>query len=185
MSETLNSSSHNKLPNVEKHEAKEKLNNIREKLNERAEKLSPSEQKKDQLDARKEVEKLAISGKEVASSNSEKKSSHKTVHRSHKKLTYKATMRRVEANLPVYQRKFSRVINNDKIDKVSNIASKTIARPSGILGAGVVAFTALVIVSFYASKYGWEVSNSTFIVFLAIGWISGSLVEAVYKFIKK
>jgi len=73
MSETLNSSSHNKLPNVEKHEAKEKLNNIREKLNERAEKLSPSEQKKDQLDARKEVEKLAISGKEVASSNSREK----------------------------------------------------------------------------------------------------------------
>jgi hypothetical protein len=172
-------------PKVEAHEAKEQLDKMAEKLKDSAEKERNKETSGERKSAREIAEKEAISGKEVAPGGSEKKSSKAPVHRSHKQMTYKATMRRVEGKLPAYQRTFSKVINNDTVDKVSNIASKTVARPSGLLGGGAVAFVALLIVTFYASRYGWEVSGSEFIVFMIAGWALGLLVEGVLKLVRR
>ena len=169
------------LKSPENHEAKEQLDKLGEKLRNRAEKEASGENSAERKKMRNTAEKEAISGKEKAPNGSERKSSREPVHRNHKKLTYKATMRRVESKLPAYQRNFSKVINNDTVDKVSNISSKTVARPSALMGGGVVAFLALLIVTIFANRYGWEVSGSEFIVFMIIGWTLGLLAEGVYK----
>ena len=185
MSEKLSGSQHEKAPKVDNKEAREQLDKMAEKLKDSAEKERRGERGGEKKEARHTAEKEAISGKERAPSGSEKKSQSGPVHRSHKQMTYKATMRRVESRLPSYQRTFSKVINNDKVDKVSNIASKSVARPSGLLGGGVLAFLALLITTIYANRYGWEVSNSVFMVFVVIGWAIGLMVEAVYKAIRR
>ncbi len=185
MSEKLSGGQHEKAPKVENKETKEQLDKMAEKLRENAEKEASKEHGAERKSAREAAEKEAISGKEAAPDGSEKKSSRQPVHRNHKQMTYKATMRRVEGKLPSYQRSFSKVINNDTVDKVSNVASKTVARPSGIIGGSVVAFLALLIVTFYASRYGWEVSGSEFIVFLVVGWALGLMAEAVLKLVRR
>ena len=185
MSEKLAGGKHEKAPKVESKEAKEQLDKMAERLKDSAEKEASKEKVGEKLKAREVAEKEAISGKETAPDGSEKKSAKEPVHRSHKQMTYKATMRRVEGKLPGDQRQFSKVINNDKVDKVSNIASKTVARPSGLLGGGVVAFLALLIVTFYASRYGWEVSGSEFVIFVLVGWAVGLVVEALYKVVRR
>ncbi len=185
MAEKLSGSQHEKAPKVESHEAKEQLDAMAEKLRNKAEKEASKERGVEKKAAHEVAEKEAISGKETAPGGSEKKSSKQPVHRSHKQMTYKATMRRVEGKLPSYQRRFSQVINNDKVDKVSNVASKTIARPSGLMGGGIVAFVALLVVTFYASRYGWRVSGSEFIIFVLIGWAGGLMAEGVVKAVKR
>lgn len=186
MSEKMSDGSQQeKSPKLEATAANEQLGKMAERLKENAEKEASKENAGEQLKARKSAEHEAISGKETAPGSGEKKSSKEPVHRSHKQMTYRATMRRVEGKLPAYQRQFSRVINNDTVDKVSNIASKTVARPSGLLGGGVVAFLALLVVTFYASRYGWEVSGSEFIVFVMLGWAAGITAEGLFKLIRR
>ena len=185
MSENLSGGQHEKLAPKESMEAKEQLEHMAEKLKDSAEKEASKERGGEKLKARETAEKEAISGKEQSPAGSEKKSAKEPVHRSHKQMTYRATMRRVEGKLPGYQRRFSKVINNDTVDKVSNITSKTVARPSGLLGGGVVAFLALLIVTIYASRYGWEVSGSEFIIFVVVGWAIGLVAEAIYKLIRR
>lgn len=170
----------------ENHElGKDQLEKAAERLKERAEKEAEKDRTHEKHEARKSAEHEAISGKEHAPGGSEKKSKKEPVHRSHKQMTYKATMRRVEGRLPAYQRGFSRFVNNDRVDKVSNVASKTVARPSGLLGGGVVAFVALLVVTFYASRYGWEVSGSEFVIFVAVGWVLGLIAELVLKLVRR
>ena len=185
MAEKLSGGQHEKAPKVESKESKEQLDKMAERLKENAEKEASKERGGEKKTAREAAEKEAISGKETAPSGSERKSSREPVHRSHKQMTYKATMRRVEGKLPGYQRTFSRVINNDTVDKVSNIASKTVARPSGLMGGGIVAFLALLIVTYYANRYGWVVSGSEFIVFVIVGWALGLMAEAVIKTVRR
>ena len=172
-------------PKVEAQENREQLDKMAEKLKANAEKEASKERGGEKKSARETAEKEAISGKETAPGGSEKKSKKAPVHRSHPPNTPNTTMRRVEGKLPGYQRTFSKVINNDTVDKVSNITSKTVARPSGLLGGGVIAFLALLIVTLYASRYGWEVSGSEFIVFVILGWAAGLLIEGVLKLIRR
>lgn len=177
-------SSREKAPEVDNKEAQEKLDAIGEKLRNSAEKEQNKERAGEKLEAKQTAEKLAISGKEKAPGSSEKQG-QKSVHRNTKKQTYTATMKRVESKLPAYQRTFSRVINNDAVDKVSNVAGRTIARPSGIAGAGIFAFLALGVVSYVANRYGFTTSGSEFIVFIAVGWAAGLLAEGIVKLIKR
>lgn len=185
MSESIKHSGPEKAPKLEQKEAKGKLDQMREKLSQSAEKAKSGEHNKEKTEARQTAEKLAISGKEQAPSGSENKQDNEPVHRSLKKQTYKATMKRVEAKLPNYQRKFSKVINNNTVDKVSNVASKTVARPSAMLGGGLVAFVALLATTYYAGKYGWQVTGSEFFVFVLVGWAGGLTVEGIIKLVRR
>lgn len=185
MSEGLKQSSNEVKRHRDNLESSGQIEKLRNQLEKSAEKESQNNHEKEATEARSKVEKLAISGKEQAPSGAENKQDSQTVHRSIKKQNYKTTMRRIESRLPSYQRQFSRVINNPSVDKVSAVAAKTVARPSGIIGAGSIAFFALLIISYYANRYGWQLSGSEFTIFVAIGWALGLLTEAILKLIKR
>ena len=173
-------------PNFEQPKAtREQLNKAAELLRSRAEKEATSSERKEATrEAHKKAEKEAISGKEHVSS-SEKKQQHQPIHRNHKKQTYKATMQRVEAKLPAYQRIFSQVINNNTVDAISHVAARTVARPSALLGGGVVAFLALIAITYYANSIGFEVSTGSFVVFVFVGWGLGLTIEALIKLLRR
>lgn len=187
MSEKLTPKGPESISDAESKEVRKQLEKMAEKLRNEAEKESKShERKRDAIEARKSAENEAISGKEKAPSASEKKRQREPVHKHVKKQTYKATMRRVESKLPAYQRTFSRVINNDTVDKVSNVAGRTVARPSAILGGGVIAFLGLGIVTLVANSQGFPVnSGAVFISLLLIGWAVGLIVEGIYRAVRR
>lgn len=140
----------------------------------------------EKIKAKKEVEQ-ALSGAEkgpVGAERSEKRARSAT--RGAKKQQYQATMRRVEARLPAYQRRFSRIIHNPTVDAVSNVTSKTIARPSGLLGGAVASFLGLLFIYLNARRIGFEYpSGSAFIFFISIGWLVGILVEYIVVAVRK
>lgn len=182
MSEHVKPSSHESAPRLEAHEAQSQLERLGKELESSAEKEKQSvDQDQEKHDARKSIDKLAISGKEKAPGNSEKQRQRGHTPRSLKKQTYQATMNRVEAKLPAYQRTFSRIINAEPVDKVSTVAAKTVARPSGILGGGLSAFIGLIAVTYFAQSVGFEVKASTFLILLAAGWLVGLAVEGLYR----
>jgi hypothetical protein len=167
------------------HESKAQLDKLAERLKNDAEKApDKKERSQEAVRAGKSAEKLATASKELAPKSKEKEAQPEPVNHGIKKQTYRATMNRVEARLPAYQRTFSRFINNDFVDKTSNIAAKTVARPSALLGGGLTAFVGLVIVTYYANTLGFEISGSEFILLVAIGWAAGLVVEGLYKGIK-
>lgn len=186
MSESLRPESKEQAPKLENTEARAQLEKLGRQLEAGAEKEQrESDQKHEKESARKTIEKLAISGKEQAPSGSEKQRQKGTTPRAHKKQTYRATMNRIESQLPAYQRTFSRFINAEPVDKVSTVAAKTVARPSGLLGGGVIALIGLVIVTIFAANIGFEVKPITFVLFLVAGWALGLIVEAIYRLFKK
>lgn len=170
----------------ESQEVRERLDKLGEKLSKKAEKASAEHSPETEKEAAREsIEKHAISSKEQRPGGSEEKSQKEPVTRGHKKITYRATMKRVESKLPKYQRTFSKIINNDTVDAVSAVTAKTVARPSGILGGSLAAFLGLALVTFYANRLGFDVSPAFFIVLLFIGWFAGLLTELVYNAVKR
>lgn len=185
MSESLKHDSKESLPLVESGEAQQQLEKLGRQLEKSAEKeQSEAIQHQEKENARKSVEKLALSGKEKAPQHSERKRQKGTTHRSHKKQTYRATMNRVESQLPAYQRTFSRFINSEPVDKISTVTAKTVARPSAMLGSGVASLIGLLIITYFATSIGFEIKPITFIGLLAVGWLIGIIVEVLYKGIK-
>lgn len=185
MSEKQLPNSSEKLASVESHEAAKQLEKAAEHLRQRAEQEAVSREtvEQEKQAVRTEAQKEAISGRER--SNGSERHQQAQVHRSVKQQTYRATMRRVEAKLPAYQRTFSRFVNNANVDKISNVTARTVARPSGVLGSGVVAVVVMIAVTYYAHTLGFTVSSSVFVVALLIGWIIGLMCEAVWRMIKR
>ena len=99
------------------------------------------------------------------------------VTRELKAIQYKETMRYVRRHLSPRQRKFSSFIHAPSIEKVSEVGAKTIARPSGLLGGGLIAFVGSISVLYVARQYGFEVPNSLFIALFIVGFGIGLLGE--------
>jgi hypothetical protein len=174
-----------KQPKVEAKEAKgealehsaEKQRSIEKKLKAES-KEAAKKHSGEKLKAKQEIEQ-ALSGKEKAPSGAEKAEKRPRSATKHvKKEQYKATMRRVEGRLPAYQRGFSKVIHNPVVDAVSNVAGKTVARPSGLLGGAIAAFIGLLVIYLNARRIGFEYpSGAAFIFFISVGWLSGVMIE--------
>ncbi len=161
-----------------------------EKLRNKLEKEASAAEKKDHKEiheTRKTVESQAISGKEIQSKNSEKTNEPQNITKAEKTRTYKSTMNRVQNQLPATSKTFSKFIHSPVVEKTSTALSTTVARPSGILGAGVIGFVLFTTILYFAKRNGFAVpSNSTlFILVLIGGWVAGLLIEAVFKTLKK
>lgn len=160
-----NKHNHETLPN------NERLNEVIEagkhSRNEHAEAL-------DQI--RHNIDKQAKNA-EKAPTNQEQQRPVQHVTKELKNIRYKETMRYVRRHLTPRERKFSSVIHNPTIEKVSEVGAKTIARPSGLLGGGIVALLGSVITLYIARQYGFEVPNSLFMALFIIGFGVGLIAE--------
>lgn len=95
-----------------------------------------------------------------------------------KHASYQSTLKQIQQKLPTKRsRAFSRIIHQPVIESVSEVASKTVFRPSVTLGAGLGAFLGGSIIYFVARHYGFTLSGSEFILAGVAGAGIGIVME--------
>lgn len=98
--------------------------------------------------------------------------------------TAEQTLLKVQKNLPPIQRQFSRVVHNPVIETVSNIAGGTVARPSGLLSAGVFSLISSLVVVMICRFYGYEYNFVIGMAFFVLGFLVGLAIEFLIKLLK-
>lgn len=166
-------------PEAQKHHEK-----LKEQLESNAEKAHKSNELLE--DARREVHETAISGTELAPKHSEKKSQSTLAPktRAEKNKSFNTTMHHVRKDLSTPERTLSKIIHQPTIERVSDIAGKTVARPSGIIGAGIATCIGLSLIFGIAKYAGFPLSGSEMPLLIVIGMAIGLFAEWVYKSIK-
>ncbi len=97
----------------------------------------------------------------------------------------RTTLERLRQQLPTYDRVFSRIVHAEPVERISEVAGVTIARPSGVLGAGLTALLGLVFVVWIAKRTGFALSGGEFFVLLIIGWVLGVTGEFGYRLVQR
>lgn len=97
----------------------------------------------------------------------------------------KQSLNKIQKELPSYQRGFSKFIHNSKVDKISEATGATIARPSGLLTAGIFSFIASLGVLTVCRYFGYEYNFLIGLVSLGAGFFVGLFFEGIIKVFKK
>lgn len=91
-----------------------------------------------------------------------------------------ATMQEVRTHMSGPSRTFSKVIHNKTVEKISDVAGNTIARPNAILSGAILAFALTLGVYLVAKNMGYTLSGFETIGAFALGWALG----LAYDFLK-
>jgi len=85
-----------------------------------------------------------------------------------------------------YQRTLSKLIHQPAVSKVSEVGSKTVSRPSGLLGGGIVALAGSLGYYLLAKHIGFTYNYAIFFMLFVVGFAVGLLLELlIYTFSKK
>lgn len=134
---------------------------------------------------RSKIEKAALSSEEVrakaehAKPHRPKKDEY--VSRETKKLVYQRTLLTVRRRLSPMARATSKIIHRPAVEVLSEAAGKTVARPSGLLGGGLVAFTGTAAYYYVTRHYGYPYRPSVFLFLLVAGFLIGWFLEGILK----
>jgi len=144
---------------------------------EQAEKHLGAEREKRELDLARDKEKAA----EKQAEKVPEKKDPKSYTPAQKKTVYKTQMKHVQAQLPRGSRAFSKVIHNTAVEKVSDVAGKTIFRPSALVGGAVTGLVLGGSVYVIAQFYGYSsfVESWMLPILLIIGAVLGVAVELI------
>ncbi len=102
-----------------------------------------------------------------------------------KDTAYDRTMVRVQKKLALPDRALSKLIHSPLIDKPAEVAGKTIARPSGMLGGALFSLIGTSLVLWLARKYGYEYNYLIALLTFAAGIVLGLLVEGIYRLLRQ
>lgn len=163
-----------------KQEAEALQEHLSERKHEAAEK-NAEDREHQESSARNEIDRIALEKKTVE----EKPRVNKTPERAqnskiNRKSAYKSIVKQTQAELSPASRAFSKVLHNPVIEKTSEIAASTVARPNAILSGAVFAFILTLLVYVIARSNGYPLSGSETIAAFIGGWIIG----VVYDFFK-
>lgn len=129
------------------------------------------------------VEQQAISGKELNVGDKTTESSQQTFgHTKHLKAdAFKRAQKNIRSNLSAPDKVMSKLIHQPVIDSVSNAASKTVARPSVLLGGGIGAFAGSAALLYLAKHNGFTYNYTVIFVLFIGGFFVGALAELLIK----
>lgn len=102
------------------------------------------------------------------------------IGRKERDASFNSTMREVQGQMSGPSRAFSKVIHNKTVEKVSEAAAATIARPNAILSGALLAFILTLAVYIVARNMGYVLSGFETIGAFVVGWIIG----VGYDFVK-
>lgn len=102
------------------------------------------------------------------------------IRKSDRDASFNATMQEVQGQMSAPSRAFSKVIHNKAVEKVSDVAGSTVARPNAILSGAVFAFVITLGVYLIAKYYGYVLTGFETIGAFLVGWAIG----IVYDFLK-
>lgn len=132
------------------------------------------------------VERARQDAKEVFSKESgkEKRSGSETDGRivrratkSQKQAHYKTTMKQIQSEMSAPARTFSKFIHNPAVEKTSDAAAATVARPNAILAGSICAFIVVLAVYLIAKHYGYVLSGFETIGAFVLGWAIGLIYD--------
>lgn len=156
---------------------------------EQAEKLRPGEpdpQKKQAealADAREDIVETAqesgVASEALRSANEQTSPANHPmqINRELRGITLKRELNNIQRKLPAPARALSKVIHQPAVRAVSEAAGKTVSRPSGLLGGGLVAFLGTSGYLYLAKHMGFEYSPFVFVALFAGGFIIGLMIE--------
>lgn len=145
-----------------KHESEDSLESIRSSIEKES--------------AKAEIEKP---GREA--SEEESKVRPTIIDRTLKGKAYQKELHRVRSHLSKPQKSLSKFIHAPVVEKVSEVSGKTVARPSGLLGGGLVAFLGTLALVIMTRYYGYEYNFFVFIALLIGGFFLGLLLELIIR----
>ncbi len=142
-----------------------------------AEKVLRAEKEKHKLELAKEKEK-AEKEKHEKPEREEKPPAKYT--KAEKKTAYKKEIKKVQNQLPKRSRTFSKFVHNPVVESVSDVAGKTIFRPSVLIGGSVTGLVLGLVVYIVAVYYGYLIPSITLVLFLLVGAVLGAVVEFIF-----
>lgn len=107
----------------------------------------------------------------------------KTINRELKKITFKRELRHIQRRESAPDRALSKVIHQPVVRAVSDAASRTVSRPSGLLGGGIVAFLGTSGYLYVAKHYGFEYNYLIFLGLFVGGFALGLIFEVLAWFV--
>jgi len=133
------------------------------------------------------IHKTAISAKEVTVGEREETNSQPVLgaQKALKTDAYRRTIQKVRSHLNPTERTFSKVIHHRLIEPVSEFSSRTVGRPSGILGGGIVALVGSGIVLYMAKHYGFRYNFTIFLLLVVGGFGTSLLLEVAARFLRR
>lgn len=93
------------------------------------------------------------------------------------KNAYASIVQQTQSELSAPSRAFSKIIHAPVIEKISETAAKTIARPNAILIGSILAFSLTLAVYLIARYNGYPLSGTETIAAFVIGWILGIVYD--------
>ena len=101
------------------------------------------------------------------------------VNRELKQITLRRELKQIRRKLSAPQRALSQVIHQPIVRVTSEAVGKTLTRPSGMLGGGLVALSGTSIYLFLANHIGFSYNYGVFLALFAGGFVLGLLLELV------
>jgi hypothetical protein len=150
----------------------------RERLEEKGKRAEAESPDVEKLQAA--VEQKAVSGQEVTIGEREQPQGHQYgVHKELKTDAYQRSLKRIRSRLSAPERAFSRMVHQPAVEAVSNALARTVARPSGVLGAGIFALVGSSLLLYIARTYGFTYNYFAFFALLAAGYLLGLFIELI------
>lgn len=152
--------------------------------NESSAESNPEKNSSEQLkEARHETEEIfAKEASKEARSGGEPTISESTIRHittREKQRAYKQTLSRAQSEMSTPARAFSKVIHAPVVEKASEVAGSTIARPNALLFGSVIALLSLSVLYGLGKTYGYQLSGFEMIGAYALGWIVGLIIDYV------
>lgn len=155
---------------------------------EQAEALRPGEKDPTQAlaEARQEIDRAAKNEKQLnplekLQQEEESKQhvpQHGHINRDLKNITLQRELTQIRRRLSAPERTLSKIIHQPVVRAVSEVSSKTISRPSGLLGGGILAFIGTTGYLLLAKNQGFSRYNYVvFLVLFAAGFVIGMVLE--------
>lgn len=125
------------------------------------------------------LEKAVSSEREKRMEKTEKDPTHehRPLNKREKNVSFDTTMREARSQMPAASRVFSSIIHNPAVEKISDVAGGTIARPNAILSGSVFAFLFTLVIYLTARYYGYPLSGTETIAAFLLGWIVGLIID--------
>lgn len=135
-----------------------------------------------------EIEQTAESGEELKKDLAAETKQPNQPRFLNKELRQKAltdVLGRTRRHLNKPEKSLSKFIHLPLIEKVSDVAAKTVARPSGLIAAGIAALFGGITLLYVSRHYGYEYRFSAYALLLAGGFLLGILVELLFKLFRR
>lgn len=166
-------------------QAQERKEQLREQVERRAEASREHGPERASREAEREAKELARAT-EKERSHTEKRAVSAGKHperlvRTKKTLnaSFDREMKSVRSEMSTPSRTFSNVIHNKTVERVSEAAGKTVARPNAILAGSTFALIFTAALYFWAKEAGYALSGFETIAAFIIGWLCGIIFDFV------